>query len=151
LYKGPLLHINPAGEPKAKGGHKPCAGKTRVLPESFRVQGFGQVASLGLWLPRQFTLCCSTGFLYHNKHRCPAGERGIRKKTGRRYAVKVNADALLWVQQFRIQNSKSDKSRKKFIRSPAGWKNPGPHPRFFPLTGKPGKFYRRPFVLEWLK
>jgi hypothetical protein len=31
-----------------------------------------------------------------------------------------------------IQNSKSEKRRKKIIRGPVGWKHPGPHPRFFP-------------------
>jgi hypothetical protein len=32
--------------------------------------------------------------LYHNKHRCPARERGIREKAGGCYATKVNAEAL---------------------------------------------------------
>jgi hypothetical protein len=38
-------------------------------------------------------------------------------------------DPALPGQQFRIQNSKSEKRRKKFIGFPAGWKNPGPPPQ----------------------
>jgi hypothetical protein len=76
--------INPAREPKARGGHKPCAGKTEVLQETFWAQGFGQVSSPGLWFPRQFTLLCSTGF-YAAMNIAVLPEGGDQEKTGGHY------------------------------------------------------------------
>jgi hypothetical protein len=43
-------------------------------------------------------------------------------------------------QQFQIQNSKSEKSRKKFIWGPVGWKNPGPPPQILSTATPPACF-----------
>jgi hypothetical protein len=94
--------INPAGEPKAGGGHKPCAGKKEVLQETFLAQGFGQVVLPRPLAPPPVQFMLFNRLLYHNKHRCPVGERGIRKKAGGCYATKVNADALIPGRQFSV-------------------------------------------------
>jgi hypothetical protein len=45
-------------------------------------------------------------------------------RTGYHFGGKTAREAMIR-QQFRIQNSKSEKSRKKFIGGPAGWRESG--------------------------
>ncbi|MDR1443746.1 MAG: hypothetical protein LBI94_02595, partial [Treponema sp.] len=54
-------------------------------------------------------------------------------------------------QQFQIQKSKFEKSRKKFSWGPVGWKNPGPPPQIlstfrFRETGPRPAFAGRLFI-----
>ncbi|MDR1444155.1 MAG: hypothetical protein LBI94_04695 [Treponema sp.] len=67
---------------------------------------------------------------------------------------------LIGRRQFRIQNSKSEKSRKKFIGGPAGWKNPGPPPQILstfrfretgPLTACFGALFAIIPIVNYLK
>jgi hypothetical protein len=109
VYEGSFLHINPAGEPKNRGGPACLAPvKQGFLHEAFTAQGFGQVSSPVLWLLRQFTLLCSTSlYIATNVVVLPEME-GSGKKPADAMQTSVtlpvvNADALSVEQQFQIQ------------------------------------------------
>ncbi|MDR1443413.1 MAG: hypothetical protein LBI94_00885 [Treponema sp.] len=80
-------NIDPAGEPKDRGGPACLAPvKQGFLHEAFTAQGFGQVSSPVLWLPRQFTLLCSTSLYTKRYLPLPCRREEIREKACRRYA-----------------------------------------------------------------